>query len=71
MATLKLEVGKYYRTRDGRKVKCTFDDGTDIDPCLVDHGVYQLWHDRNGTSNLDDRFDDVVAKLNDALEEQA
>lgn len=63
---LKLEVGKFYRTRDGRKVECTYDDAGNVEPCCIDHGSYELWHDRDGKSNLQNRSDDLIAEWTDA-----
>lgn len=65
--TLKLEVGKYYKTRDGRKASIIRKNETP-DNYLVDHieQGYQLYHYPSGKSNLGDRRDDLIAEWTDA-----
>jgi hypothetical protein len=58
---MKIEVGKCYRTRNGRKVKVLSEDGSEL-PFKVDHGGYRLWHYPYGCSNLPGDSHDIVAE---------
>lgn len=64
---LKLEVGKYYRTRDGRKAEVIEDDGSAPNECFyVDHGNgLELWHFPDGRNNIHSRNDDLIAEWHD------
>ena len=62
---MQLEVGKYYKTRDGRRVKVIEDDGGKSDPILVRHNDWILWHKRDGTCNICDASLDIIAEWTD------
>jgi hypothetical protein len=72
---MKIEVGKYYRTRDGHRVKVTISDCSDTYPfCGVYdcgtpfwyYGVYDcgtpFWYYRDGRVNIDDSGRDLIAE---------
>lgn len=68
---MELEVGKYYRTRDGRKAKVIKDDGAKDWPCLVDYvddKYLELWCSRDGVTNINAWKDDLIAEWTDAPE---
>lgn len=59
-----LEVGKYYKTRDGRKVKVVEVGAGDV--IRVDHGgIMKLWHYKDGTCNVGDGSDDLISEWKD------
>jgi len=63
---MKIEQGKYYRTRDGRKAYIERDDGSPYDPFLVRHESGEtIWHRKNGEINIDTREDDLIAEWTD------
>jgi hypothetical protein len=63
---MKIEEGKYYRTRDGRKAYIEIDDGSLYDPFSVRHeNGERLWHKSNGEVNIDTREDDLIAEWTD------
>lgn len=66
---MKIEVGKYYRTRDGRKVECTEYDGDDLCgyPYLFDDCV---WRTLGGVVRLggDETGQDLIAEWTDTPE---
>jgi len=77
MTTLKLEVGKSYRTRYGGKATIILDGGEKADPLRVLHhprtgeSDWYLWHTRNGKSNLSHFRDfDLISEWQDEPEKE-
>jgi len=78
MTTLKLEVGKSYRTRYGGKATIILDGGEKADPLRVLHhprtgeSDWYLWHTRNGKSNLSHFRDfDLISEWQDEPEKES
>lgn len=66
---MKLEVGKYYKTRDGRKAEIIEYDGSAM-PFLVRHHDGTMWHFIDGKLHEDDIEDelDLIAEWQDEPE---
>ena len=63
---MKIEAGKFYRTRDGRKAFVIEDDGSHH-PLHVDHGhIGKVWHYREGKANISKPSLDLIAEWTDA-----
>ena len=56
---MKLEVGKAYRTREGKRIIAKIDDLGDDMPIYCDN---DCWYERDGRINTDDRELDIIAE---------
>jgi hypothetical protein len=61
---LKLEVGKCYKTRDGRKAFVSVVDDTYAYGIIEDDRLVTIWI-QNGVCDTDDRDDDLISEWSD------
>jgi|GEM_PF-4227049 len=62
--TLQIEAGKYYRTRDGRKVGPMQESGCDEWPWIVEVGDGRCWHN-DGSEVAHTKSGDLIAEWQD------